>query len=170
MTRWMQALALALAAVVAVPPAFAQLSYAQAVPIPAGEELDDAELATVAGEGVKLVFLAKLALKTVRVARWVKLAATTATLTATTTMQRGCERAVEVARTLPLRGLSFTSQHPLATNISVGAVGGGLTGGLLSGADTTLGKVRDAGISAFAGGFTGAVGTVLTDPRWRGGR
>ena len=57
MSRWMQVLAVALAAVVGLVPAFAQLAYAQAVPaeqplvvFPRGEELSDAELLDVDGD------------------------------------------------------------------------------------------------------------------------
>ncbi len=55
MSRWMQVVAVALAAVVGLVPAFAQLGYAQAVAeavpvIPAGEELTDEELLEVGGE------------------------------------------------------------------------------------------------------------------------
>ena len=55
MSRWMQVVAVALAAVVGLVPAFAQLGYAQAlsepvVVLPFGEELPDSELALVEGE------------------------------------------------------------------------------------------------------------------------
>jgi len=55
MARWMKALAVALAAVVAVPPAFAQVSVTQSVPqsapvLPVGDELVDDELNSIVGE------------------------------------------------------------------------------------------------------------------------
>jgi len=132
MPRWMKALAVAVAAVVGLVPAFAQVSYAQAVPIPAGEELDDAELATVEGEGIQVVFI------------WAKRAVATATPIATTTTQRGCQGAVELGRTLTLKGASVVDQHKLATDLTIGATAGGLHGGLRSRAETTWGKLADA--------------------------
>jgi len=55
MAKWMTALAVAVAAVVGVVPAFAQVSVAQAIPepvpvLPLGEELPDEELLEVEGE------------------------------------------------------------------------------------------------------------------------
>jgi len=147
MARWMKVLAVALAAVVGLVPAFAQVSYAQAVPIPAGEELDDAELATVEGEGIPVGVLwplVKLGLKIGGFVRWVKYAVATAGLMATTTMQRGCQRVVEAANTLTLKGATFAFEHKLATDLTIGATAGGLHGGLRSRAETTWGKLADA--------------------------
>lgn len=64
MARWMKVLAVALAAVVSVAPAFAQLSHAQAfhepvLVVPAGDEVLDEELLEVQGE---LVWWVKLLL------------------------------------------------------------------------------------------------------------
>ena len=55
MARWMKALAVALAAVVGLVPAFAQVSAAQSVPqsapvLPVGDELVDDELNSIVGE------------------------------------------------------------------------------------------------------------------------
>ncbi|MEM4919227.1 MAG: hypothetical protein QW518_07815 [Thermofilaceae archaeon] len=57
MSRWMQLVAVALAAVVGLVPAFAQLSYAQALPepisvLPDGDEIPDEELLKAEGEQV----------------------------------------------------------------------------------------------------------------------
>lgn len=64
MARWLKALAVALAAVVAVVPAFAQVGVAQAVQVPSsailpqGAELSDAELLEVDGEADPLTVIA----------------------------------------------------------------------------------------------------------------
>jgi hypothetical protein len=62
MSRWMKVAAVALAAVGGLIPAFAQLSYAQAVPVqevgvvlPQGDELSEAELHDVYGEQLATV-------------------------------------------------------------------------------------------------------------------
>lgn len=62
MSRWIKVVAVALAAVVGLVPAFAQLSYAQAVPqaapvLPVGEVLPDGELLAVDGEVAGWVIL-----------------------------------------------------------------------------------------------------------------
>ncbi len=63
MPRWMQVVAVALAAVVGLVPTFAQLSYAQALPepvsvLPLGEQIPDEELLEVEGEFIDwLIFL-----------------------------------------------------------------------------------------------------------------
>lgn len=60
MARWMKALAVALAAVVGLVPAFAQVGYAQAllspsVVLPVGDELEEEDLLEAEGEFWKLL-------------------------------------------------------------------------------------------------------------------
>ncbi|MGD9840234.1 MAG: hypothetical protein AB7U87_00770 [Candidatus Bipolaricaulis sp.] len=165
----MKAFAMALAAVVGLVPAFAQLSYAQALPsspvvLPVGDELEDTTLAGVDGEAWPAVvpFL-------VKAARWLG----TALIVAERVASSGCQKAVHLAGQaaakigeLTMRGLSFTAQHPLATNVGVGATGGGLVGGLASRGDSLPERLVDAGIGALGGGAVGGLSFVMTHPRW----
>ncbi|MBC7220015.1 hypothetical protein H5T55_00775 [Candidatus Bipolaricaulota bacterium] len=173
MSKWMQMVAVALAAVVSLVPTFAQLSYAQAVPgawtapvLPIGEEMDDAELAEADGEAV-LAALFFLGWKLGK-------AAALAGAGAAALMQRGCDvalqvgtRAGHVVQHITMRGLSFTAQHPLATSVGLGAGVGGLRGGLASDAPTLSGRLIDAAKEAGIGVGLGLVGYGLTHPRWR---
>lgn len=175
MSKWMQVAAVALAAVVGLVSAFAQLSYAQAVPVlqtapvlPSGEEMDDAELAEVDGE-ILLTSVFILGLKLAKVARWLG----PTLIVAERLASSGCQKAVQVAGQaaakideLTMRGLSFTAQHPLATNVGVGATGGGLVGGLASRGDSLPERLVDAGIGALGGGAVGGLSFVMTHPRW----
>ncbi|MBC7093158.1 hypothetical protein H5T53_04015 [Candidatus Bipolaricaulota bacterium] len=168
-----KAVVVALAAMVAAFPTFAQLSVVQAVPVPAGEELDDVELAKVEGEAAPLV--AWLAPYIVKGATWAikaaKLAAGAGTV-AMTTMQKGCQKAVEVGTSLTLKGVSLVQQgvslaqqgvslaqqHPLATR-TVGSGIASATSTALSGG--SLQDVLVAGAAGMLGGATGhAVGKL----------
>ena len=135
MSRWMQVVAVALASVVGLVPAFAQVTYAQAVQIPQGDELADDDLAAIEGEAAPVVVA--LAPKA---AKWI----VGALVAAEMAVHRGCNRAVEVALTLATSARNFTQSHPLATNLTLSGTVGGLRGGLDSKKETALGRLGDA--------------------------
>ncbi len=161
MSRWIKVVAVALAAVVGLVPSFAQLGYAQAVPVaqtapvlPIGEEMDDAELAEVDGE-VLLTSVFILGLKLAKVAKLALMAGTVAA----TSVQKGCERASEAVTSLTMRGVSLTQQavmmaqqHPLATR---------MVGSSVASAGTTAadgGSLQDVVVAAASGALGGLAG------------
>ncbi len=157
MSKWMQVVVVALAAVVGLVPAFAQLSYAQAVPVsqtapvlPSGEEMDDAELAEVDGE-ILLTSVFILGLKLAKVA---KLALMAGTVVATS-VQKGCERASETVTSLAMRGQSFAQMHPLVTNV----VGSGVASAGMTAAQG--GRVQDVLVAGASGALGGATGHAV---------
>ncbi|MBC7093436.1 hypothetical protein H5T53_05480 [Candidatus Bipolaricaulota bacterium] len=147
-----KAVVVALAAVVAAFPAFAQVTVAKATPgedlllvLPQGEELTDLELAAIHGErtdielgggGGGLLWLV--------VER------------ALSYLQSKYADAVNLAQ----RGITYVAtkvvQHPVATDLTLSGTLGGLAGGLASEKETTAGKLTDA-----AKGVVLSLGTTL---------
>jgi hypothetical protein len=151
MATWMKALAVASAAVVAVFPLFSQLAVAQAVPIPAGEELDEVELAKVEGEAAPVVIA-----KVIKLLKMAAKAVATIGTTTTLTVQRGCEKVVEMGTNLTLKA-SFTAtatatQHPLATRM----IGSGIMSATFTAANQ--GSLQDVLVAGASGMLGGAVG------------
>ena len=163
MSKWMQVVAMALAAVVGLVPAFAQLSYAQAVPsspvvLPVGDELEDTTLAGVDGEAWPAVVPLL-----VKAAKWLG----TALIAAERVASSGCQKAVQVAGQaaakmgeLTMRGVTLAgaqaTQHPVVRDTVLGmtmGVTGEAARATLENRPLTL---RDVGFGLAWGGVSGA--------------
>lgn len=157
-------MAVALAAVVGVVPAFAQPSCAEAalsssVVLPVGDELEDTTLADVDGEAWPAVVpLVKLA------AKWLG----TALIAAERVTSSGCQKAVQVTGQaaakigdLTMQGVTVATvkatEHPLARDTFLSA-GAGIGGSALSaGFKNEPFTLKDAAFGALVGGGLGAL-------------
>ncbi len=165
----------ALAAVVAVVPAFGQLAQAQAVPIPQGDLLCDDDLGAIEGEGVPGLLLGAW-----KAAKWI----VSVLVMAEAVVHRGCDKTIQLAGQaaakigdLTMRGVTLTAvkatEHPLVRDTLLG-VGFGVAGSVvhaeIKNQPLTL---TDVAIGVVTGGVFGAasrgIGRGLEElaKRWR---